>query len=376
MTHRERVVCALSHQQPDMVPIDLGSSLMSSIVLEGYERLKKYFGIESETKLSHRMMRIADVDEEILKRLDIDLRGVFPGTPKGTEDLGPNRYKDSWGIEREKPEHSYYYDQRKSPLSGDIGVSDIVNYPWPNPDDPEIVRGLKERVKWIRNNTDCAVALALPNPFVHISQYLRGFEDWYCDMALNPMVLEALFDAVLEVNLEIAKNELKEVGQDIDVVVSGDDLATQKGLQYSHDHFLKYVKPKLAKFFSQVHDMSNAKLLYHTCGSVVSIIEDLIEIGVEALNPVQLSAAGMDPVKLKKKYRGRLAFWGAIDSQTILPKGSVKDVQKLVEDRIEQLGEGGGYILCAVHNIQPDVPLENILAMYRHAREYIPSFAK
>ena len=150
----------------------------------------------------------------------------------------------------------------------------------------------------------------------------------------------------------------------------------QEGLQVNHDAYVKYIKPRHEKFFRQVHDLSPAKVLYHTCGSVVSVIDDLIDIGVDALNPVQVTAAGMDPVELKKKYAGRMAFWGGMDTQQTLPRGSVEDVKRMTEQRIEEMGEGGGYVLSAVHNIQPDVPLENILAMFEHAREYVPSFAR
>jgi uroporphyrinogen decarboxylase len=378
MTHRDRVMAAVSHEQPDKVPIDLGGTRDSSIVVEGYDRLKKHFGIEEENKLCDRMMRVVEVNEGILKALDIDTRAVFTGAPtKGLgKELGPRSYRDDWGIERVHPEGSYYYDQRAFPLSGDITLSEIAHYPWPDPDDQGILKGLKERVRWVRENTDCVTVLTLPAPFVHISQYLRGFDDWYCDFVLHPQRIEALFDAILEVTIQIAKNELKEVGQDVDIVICADDLGAQQGLQISRDHYLKYVKPRHEKFFRQVHDLSPAKLLLHTCGSVASIIEDLIEIGVDILNPVQPTAAGMDPLELKKKYKGRIAFWGATNTQEILPNGSVQDVKRMVEKLIEGMGEGGGFVLSSCHNIQPDVPLENILAMFQHAREYVPSFAR
>jgi uroporphyrinogen decarboxylase len=378
MTHRERLLAAISHEQPDMVPIDLGGTVDSSVVVEGYGKLKEHFGIQAENVLYHRMMRVVQVDERILRALDIDTRGIFLGAPMkgGDQELGPGRYRDVWGVERVHPEHSYYYDQLDFPLSGDITISHISSYPWPDPDDPGLVQGLKDRVKWIREHTDCAAVLPLPAPCVHTSQYLRGFEDWFCDFVTNPRILEALLDAVLEVTLQMAKNELKEVGQEVDAIICADDLGTQQGLQISYDHFLKYIKPRLEKYLRQVHDLSPAKVLFHSCGSVASIIEDLIEIGVDALNPVQVTAADMNPVELKRKFRGRMAFWGGMDSQNTLPKGSVKDVKKMVEDLIEQMGEGGGFVLSAVHNIQPDVPLDNILAMFQHAREYVPSFAK
>jgi uroporphyrinogen decarboxylase len=376
MTHRERVIAALSHQQPDTVPIDLGGSAETSIVVKGYERLKNRFGIDTPTKICHRMMQVAEVDEPVLKALDIDTRAIFPGDLKGVMDIGTDKYRDAWGVERVHPAHSHYFDQKEFPLSGEISISDIVNYPWPDPDYPGVVKNLKKRVEWIKENTDCASILSLPAIIIHYSQYLRGFEDWYIDIALHPKRLEVLFDAVLEVVLPLTRNILKEVGQDVDVVITADDLGAQNGLQISYDDYVKYIKPRHKKFFDLVHDLTPAKILLHSCGSVVSIIDDLIEIGVDALNPVQTTAAGMDPIELKRKYRGKMAFWGAIDTQTTLPSGSVNDVKKLVENRIDQLGEGGGYVVCAVHNIQPDVPLENILAMYHHAREYVPFYAK
>ena len=311
MTHRERVLAAVSHKQPDKVPIDLGGTRDSSLVVEAYEKVKKYFGVEDENRLCDRMMRVVHVDERILKALDIDTRAVFPGAPsKGLgQDLGPRKYRDAWGVVRVHPEGSFYYDQTEFPLSGEISINDIVNYPWPDPDDPGLMRGLKERVTWIRENTDCAAILTLPAPFVHISQYLRGFEDWFCDIMLNSKRLEALFDAVLEVTLRIAKNELTEVGQEVDIVICADDLGAQTGLQMNYDKYVQLIKPRHEKFFRQVHELTSAKLLLHTCGSVARIIDDLIEIGVDILNPVQPSAAGMNPFELKKKYGRRLAFW-------------------------------------------------------------------
>jgi uroporphyrinogen decarboxylase len=378
MTHRERVLAAVSHKQPDKVPIDLGGTRDSSLVVEAYEKVKNYFGLQDENKLCDRMMRVVHVDERILQALDIDTRAVFPGGPaKGLgQEMGPRKYRDAWGVVRVHPEGSFYYDQTEFPLAGEISINDIVKYPWPDPDDPGLVRGLKERVAWIRENTDCAVILTLPAPFVHISQYLRGFEDWFCDIMLNPQRLEALFDAILEVTLRIAKHELREVGQEVDIVICADDLGTQTGLQMSYDKYVQLIKPRQKKFFRQVHEMTSAKLLLHTCGSVARIIDDLIEIGVDILNPVQPSATGMNPFELKKKYGGRLAFWGGPDAQKTLPFGSVEDIKKMVESLVEGMGEGGGFILSSCHNIQPDVPLENILTLFRHAREYIPSYAK
>jgi uroporphyrinogen decarboxylase len=378
MTARERVIAALSHEQPDFVPLDLGGTRDSSIIVEGYERLKRHFHITSKTSVLSRMLGAVHVDEAVLRKLSIDTRGIGLGTSTIQEDeeTGPNSYRDLWGIERVKLENSYYYDITKSPLSGDITKSDIMNYPWPDPDDPGFYRDLIPQVRWLRENTDCAIVLSVPSVFVHISQYIRGFEDWYCDFAVGTELLELLFDSILNITYRIAENALKEVGHEVDVVACADDIGAQRGLQISREHYQKYIKPRHAKYFQQIHDLSSAKLLFHSCGSIESILEDLIEIGVDAVNPVQVSATGMDPIELKAKYRGRLSFWGAIDSQHLLPTGSVTDVKKAVEETIEHMGEGGGYILSAVHNIQPDVPLSNVLAMFTHAREYVPTFSR
>ncbi len=378
MTSRERVIAALSHRQPDRVPMDLGGTRNSSMVVEGYERLKAHFGIGAGTRLVDRMMRIAEIDETALRALSIDTRGVSPGTAtRGVlAELGPRAYRDMWGVERVQPEGSYYYDLKGSPLAGEITTGNILKYPWPDPDDPGLVAGLRERVRRIREQTDCAVVLNVSSAFVHISQYLRGFEDWFCDFVVDLRRLEVLFDAVLEVTIQITKNQLRQVGRDVDVIVCSDDLGTQMGLQVSRQHYLKSIKPRHRKFFQAVHDLSPAKLVFHSCGSVADILEDLIEIGVDGLNPVQPTAAGMQPAELKRRYGGRLAFWGGTENQHILPRGSLREVRRMVEELIEAMGEGGGYIFSSCHNIQPDVPTENVLAMFEHAREYVPTFAR
>lgn len=373
MTHRERVIAALSHQEPDTVPIDLASTIDSSIVVEGYERLKSHLGIQAENVLTNRMMRVVDVDERVLQALDVDTRGVFPGGPPDVI-LDGGRYRDEWGVERVRPPGSFYYDERTFPLSGEITVSDVARYPWPDPHDPIRRQGLKERVQEI-HQAGYAAVLNMPSAFVHKTQYLRGFEDWFMDFARDQRLLAALFDAVLEVSLAMCEELLAEVGSEVDVLLSADDLGIQRSLMVSPDAYRALIKPRHAAYFRLLHDRSPAKVLFHTCGSVVDILDDLVDIGVDALHPVQVSARGMDPAQLKKRWGDRLAFWGAIDTQRVLCQGSVEDVQAEVARRIEELGPGGGYVLGAVHNIQPDVPAENVLAMYRYAREYRPSYA-
>jgi uroporphyrinogen decarboxylase len=269
-----------------------------------------------------------------------------------------------------------WYDQLHFPLQGDIRPSDLTSYRWPDPSDPVRTRGLKERVRQIRAETDCASILHVPAPIIHPSQYLRGYEDWYIDCVSSKKLLLSLFDAVFEVTSEICRRALEEVGRDVDVVFTADDLGAQNGLQIPRELYRELIKPYHERYFRLIHDRSPAKLLFHSCGSVVDVLDDLIDIGVDALTPVQVSARGMDTKRLKREWGRKLVFWGGIDTQQVLPHGSVDDVKAEVERRIEDLGPGGGYVLCAVHNVQPEVPIENIVAMYRHAREYVPTFAR
>ena len=253
LTSRERVLKALNHEEPDRVPMDLGGTHDSSIVVEGYERLKAHFGVTSKTEIMQRMTRAVMVDEEVLRKLAIDTRAIILGAPtRGlAAELGPGAYRDMWGVERFHPEGSYYYDQRTAPLAGSITVADVVRYTWPDPEDPGLLSGMRERLDWIRNHTDAAAILTLPAPFVHLTQFVRGFEGWYMDFILGTDVLEALFDAVLEITLRIAERELEAFGSEVDVVRCGDDLGGQSGLQVSYEHYRRFIKPRHAQIFPQ-----------------------------------------------------------------------------------------------------------------------------
>jgi len=372
MTHRERVLTALDHREPDRVPIDLGGSRCSSIHVAGYQRLKRHFGVEGPDVIIDRMMQPVLIDERILERLDVDTRAVFPGAPDrgGSVDLGENIYRDEWGVVRSKPAGSLWYDLTGSPLAGAITVQDIARYRWPDPDDAGRVRGLRERALELRRKGDHALVLSLAAGAVHVSQYLRGFEDWFMDMAADRKLIGAMMDAIVEVTARMAANVIREVGDLIDIFFTGDDLGTQSGPQISPEAYREVVKPRHATFCQQVRQMCpQAKLAFHTCGSVNLLLEDLIDIGVQVLNPVQVAAQGMNPVELKRRFGERLSFWGAVDTQHVLPNGSIEDVRREVRQRIRELGGGGGYMLAAVHNIQPEVPLENVLAMYDAGKE-------
>ena len=372
MTSRERVLTALHHKTPDRVPIDFGGTENSSIIKEGYDKLIQHIGFEqNKIEFLDMMMRSVKVAEEIQEYFETDFRGVFPSRTLPIKWVNDYTYIDQWGIKWTKKENIFYYEQVNYPLAGDINIKDILNYNWPNPDEIAINEDLNKMAKKMREETDKALVLSLPAPIIHTTQYLRGFEDWYMDCAGNVQLLETLFDKVLEINMAIAEKILKQAAKHVDIIKMADDIGMQTGLQVSPDFFRKIIKPRFKKYTDLIRKFAPDTIIHiHSCGSIEAILKDFIEIGINVINPVQVSAKNMDPKTLKSRYGNDLSFWGAIDTQSVLNRMDEAEVKKEVEKTIDILGENGGYILSAVHNIQPDVPPENIVAMFEYAKKY------
>jgi uroporphyrinogen decarboxylase len=205
---------------------------------------------------------------------------------------------------------------------------------------------------------------------VHLSQFLRGFEDWFIDLAADQKLAAAMFDAVVEHTSAIAAEILKAGGDLVDVVLVGEDMGFQNGPIISPELYRRLFKPRHKKFFDTVKKHTSAFVLLHSCGSIYKLLPDIIELGVDAINPVHVAARDMDSSMLGSEFGDRLSFWGGIDTQRVLPNGTPEEVKAEVRRRIRDLAPGGGYVLAAAHNIQPDVPVENILAMFEAGREY------
>lgn len=369
MTSRERVLAALNHQEPDRVPVDLGQAEGDGITAAAYRNLIGYLGLpERPIAIKHKFGQVALVDEDVLRRLRVDFRFVEPGAPDGWTDLpvGENGYQDEWGVVRTMPPGSYYYDLTGSPLADDATMSAIASHRWPDPDDPGRYLGLRERARYLHEETSYAVVANLNCSFFLRCFELRGWSNFYIDLAANTEFAEALMDRYLDIRLRIAELAMEQIGEYIDVVVvSGDDLGMIDRPLISPPMYRELVKPRQKRTFDFFRERADAKLFYHCDGAVYPLIPDFIEIGVEALNPIQLNAAGMgDTKRLKAEFGEKLTFWGAIDTQRVLPSGTPKDVREEVRLRIGDLAPGGGYVVCAVHNIQPEVPPENVVAMF------------
>jgi uroporphyrinogen decarboxylase len=229
---------------------------------------------------------------------------------------------------------------------------------------------LRARLAEYRQDNDFALVLPIFGGVTGFSQYLRGFEDWYLDLGGDEKLACAIFDAATEQFIALAGAILSEVGDLIDIVAFGDDLGLQNGPMISPEQYRRLIKPRHRKTVDALKRNSNAFVLMHCCGSIAWVLDDLIELGVDAINPVQVSAKDMDTCFLKERFGARITFWGGIDTQRVLPSGTVEEVKSEVKRRITDLARGGGYILAPVHNIQPGVSAENVNAMYTAGKEY------
>ena len=372
LTHRQRILKALNHEEPDRVPIDFGSTGNTGITSYSYDNLKKYLGINTETNILLKYMKLVEVEEEILKRFDVDTRGIWTGCDDIWEDIlfPDGSYQDEWGVIRYKSPTSHFYEIVKSPFKEGLSSNAIDRFMWPDPNNKGRIMGIKEKVKYLRENTDYAVVLYVMGGFTTLSQSMRGLEGWLEDILLEPELVGELLDRTLAYQMGLTTAALKDANCDVDVVHFGDDLGTQNGLMISPETYRKIIKPRQAKLFENVRNNSNAKILYHSCGSNYEVFNDLIEIGMDAYNPVQHNTWKMDCKTLKEEFGSKVTFWGGIDTNYVLPRGSTDEVAEEVKKRISILAPGGGYVLNSVHNIQPEVPPENICAMFDAARKY------
>lgn len=363
MTSRQRVLAAVDLREPDRVPIDVGGSSFSTVIGAAYERLKAHLGVEGETRYMKVKSRSAILDERVARRLHTDTRPLLVGSPDGWQDVyfEDGSFRNEFGIIWRKAGDGHYAPTG-NPLR-EATLTDLDHFSWPDPRNPGRTRGLREQARQLHEETDYAVVLSLPVGFVHLSQYLRGYEQWLMDIILHPEFLDALMDRALEWWLELADAVLDEVGPYVDVVAFGDDVAFQDRPMVDLDRYRRLFKPRHRRMVDLIKRKSEAPVLYHCCGAVRSLVPDFIDIGVDALNPVQVSSAGMDTAELKAEFGDHICFWGGIDTHQVLPFGSPADVRAEVERRIEDLAPGGGFVLAPVHNIQEDVPPENILAM-------------
>ena len=379
LSHRERVLAVINHEAPDRLPVDFGGSPATGINLLAYQRLKQHLGLPGPVRVQNERSILALPDEAVLELFDVDLRLVLAYTAEDSCNRGlfdeaalarGAEYTDVWGVVRRRPPHGHYYVVRAPFEKEDLTIADLDAHPWPPPAQADAA-GLKREAERLRRETDCALLAHIPGRLFSLGQFMCGFENWLLQLKINPEFCEALLDRGLEIQLAMAQTMLKAVGDSVDILYLADDYGMQTGPLISPELFRCIFKPRMARLIQFLKARSSARIAFHSCGSVYALIPDFIEVGVEILNPIQVSAADMDTGRLRREFGRRLAFWGAVDSHQVLPLGTPAQVRAEVARRVQDLGPG--YIPYSVHNLQAEVPPENILAMIDAVRTARPA---
>jgi len=398
MNSRERVMAALMHEEPDRVPVDLGGMFSTGIMGIAYNKLKAYLGVKGgRTRMYDLGQQLAEPEVEVLKIIGADVLPVLIEYPKRWKKsvlpdgspcevpyyFNPEVLPDGSKVLRDykgriiakMPKNGYYYDSVYHPLEKARTIEDIEEYDFYKPVNKEImqeiIRDLHERAKYLYENTDYALMLNGAGSIYETAQGLLGWQNFMVKLIRNPEFIATLLDKIVEANIKRLEKILPAVNGYVQIVQVGDDLGMQNGPQISPKLYRNLIKPRHKKLYRYIKTHIDAYLFIHTCGSVYHFIPDFIEMGIDILNPVQVSAKNMDTKKLKEEFGDKITFWGGgCDTQRVLPFGTPRDVEKEVKRRIEDLAPGGGFVFTQVHNIQAGVPPENVMAMYNTVKKY------
>ena len=382
MNSRDRIRKALNFQEADRVPYDLGGTTWTGITNRAYQNYLKFKGKDPEEPIwSDVIQQIVVPSEEILQALDVDVRGLFPLTSHNWDvytklvDRGKYfEYVDEWGFTHHFPKDGYWFSLVKSPLDAvDFTDEQIVEtYPWPEPKSQLRFAGLRGKAEAYREMDKTVFAKGFCAGLFEMHQRVRGMEN----AMLDPFMFEANSDRLVgklaDLKIEFWDALLDELGDVVDVIGEGDDYGTQQSQLIAPEQFRKYYKPHFKRITDFIKRKTpGIKMLFHSCGNVRPIIPDLIEMGVDILNPVHVTATGMEPVQLKKDFGKDLVFWGGgVDTQHVLPSGTPEQVKENVKRNIEALAPGGGFVFSTIHNIQAEVPPQNVAAMLEALKDY------
>jgi uroporphyrinogen decarboxylase len=380
MNSRERLLTTLNHCEPDRIPLDLGSTQVTGIHVVAYRHVREAMGLPVvEPHLCDTIQQLASPDDDVIERLGVDVRGLFPLNSHNWRIFNRDfesawEYSDEWGIthRRLKPD-GLYYSVVSSPLSNSaVSLDDIHAHPWPSTGDPQRIVGLREQALAYRSQGKAVVIKGVLAGIFEMSQRLRGMENILIDLVSDETLACAFLDKMLELKLAFWEMALPQLADVVDVISEADDYGTQTSQLISPRMFRQLFKPRLKILLARIKQLApSARIFFHSCGNVRPLIPDFIEIGADILNPVHIRATGMEPVALKRDFGQDIVFWGGgVDTQGVLPNGTPQQVKDDVQRNIEALAPGGGYVFNTVHNIQADVPPQNLLALFEALREY------
>jgi uroporphyrinogen decarboxylase len=374
-TSRRRVETALAHQEPDRVPMDL------AITIHPYRRLRAYLGLPPEENIQMDAFTEVRPHPEVLKALGVDVTFVKLRPPANWKPgpVSPEGYRyDEWGVGRKPVEISpgvFLNEVYDSPLK-DATLDDLWDYPWPDPHDPGRVDGLAEEARQLYEQTDLALMGRFGGTILELAAYLRGWEQWLVDLAADQEFALALLNKIADLQIVMDAAGIRAAGKYLSIFkVSGEDLGMQDRPLFSPKIWRQVVRPVLERRWRAARAeldrvAPHARLMLHSDGAIRPFIPDLIDSGIDLLDPIQVHCQGMELSGLKRDFGDRLSFHGAVDTQQLLPFGTTSEVEQGVLRCLAALGPGGGYILAPVHNVQADVPPENLVVMCQTAREH------
>ncbi len=377
-TSRLRVETALSHQEADRVPLVL------SITLKAYINLRTHLGLPPDDNIKADRFFEVRPAQDLLDALGVDLTFVRLGSAENWSPPPPledGTILDAWGIGRKLiglPDGSSLNEISYCPLADlDPAEIDLDQYPWPDPHDPGFTDGLEEEAKKLYEETDLALMGRFGGPVMELATYLRGFEGWLMDLILYPDFAKEMLNRIADIQIALDEAGIRAAGRYLSIFkLSGEDLGTQTSTLFSYQVWQDLIYPILARRWKAARKAldkyggSHVKLMLHSDGAFRPFIQDIINAGVDVLDPIQGVCPGMELEGLKRDFGQNLVFHGSVDTQYYLPRGSVEEVEQETRNCIDALGKDGGLILGPSHFIQPDVPPENAAAMYRTALEY------
>lgn len=398
MNSRERVLAALEHREADRVPIDFGGMRSTGITAIAYNKLKKHLGMRGgKTMLFDIMQQLAEPEEEILKRFHVDvvalnrLEVAFGiknkkwkkwKLPDGSkchvskefnpvkEEDGSLAIVDNGTVIARMPKSSLYFFSTYYPLADAETFEDIDQFSLSGISDEEL-EYLHKRAKHLYENTDYAIMGGFGGNVYETAQFTRGWDTFLMDLIANPGFANRILERITDCYMNDLKNYIDAVGDYVQIIQMGDDLGTQAGPQISPQLYRTMIKPYHKRLYDYIHQNSKMQVFLHCCGSVYELLPDIIDAGIDILNPVQTSAARMEPAELKKNFGDKITFWGGgCETQGMLQNGTIDDIVNQVKERIQIFGKGGGYVFNMVHNVQANVPPENVVAMFDAAYKY------
>jgi uroporphyrinogen decarboxylase len=339
--------------------------------VRAYQNLLQYLGVKREVRIGALIMFTAEIDGDILDRFHVDTKTVTPSRALSDYDFPEEFIDRPWAVKwRRSTDYTY------APVEGPFQkiahptLDDLKSFKWPKPSEVEDFSQWREKGKKLRRESDKALVARVPPGIFTLAQFMRGLEGWMMDLILNRKFSDALHEKLAAIWMETVEGVAEALGDNVDIIMFGDDFGLQNQPIVSPQMFRERMKPLMKRMIGKIKGQTKAKIALHTCGSVFAYMDDFVDIGIDVLNPLQSNAKDMEAPKIKEKAGRNLALWGGIDTHEVLPGGTPNDVRQEVKRKISVLGKGGGYMLSADHNILTDVPPENLITMFEAAVEY------